>query len=118
MAVFFVQQTQSHVALVIDRCRIRKFVGRKGDSSFCPIAVVSEGTKNFLIEWTTLIIDQSLLAPTETVAYKTIGHMQAVLLLLIYVDYQFKCIAYLNTVREFLAPKNLHMARRHWNFVG
>jgi hypothetical protein len=118
MAVFFFQQTQSHVALVIDRCRIRKFVGREGDSSFRPIAIVSEGTKNFLIKWTALIVDQSLFTPPETVANETIGHMQTILLLLIYVDYQFKGIAYLNTVREFLASKNLHMARRHWNFVG
>lgn len=118
MTIIFFYWTHSDVALIINGRSVGKFVCRKGNSGFCAVAVVREWPENFLIQWTTIAIDQFLFAPSDTVAHEAIGDVQTVRILLVDVDHELEGIADFDIFCQFIAWIDFHMARRHRNFIS
>ena len=117
MTIIFFYWTQSDVALIVNGRCVRKLVRREGDCCFCAVAVVWKWTENFLIQWTTVFVNESLFTPANSITYEAVSDVQSIRILLVDVDHELKWIADFDIFCQFIAWIDFHMARRHWNFI-
>lgn len=117
MTIILFKWTQSDVTLIVDGCSVREFMSRECDGGFCSIAIVREWTENLLIQRASIAVNQSLLAPSNSISHEAVSDVKAVRILFVDVNHQLEWITDLDVFRKFIVWKYFHMARGHWNFI-